>query len=194
MPFDPYGKGTFMSLGPHMINKSILKLKSPSGILTSTELEALNLLEKIIDNALYRIFTQIHISQLIHVDKDLIQSALNKNHVKQDLKEKYATDLFNFWRYKLGQKSVDFLITDKKTTKARYAIEIDGPSHNDPEQQEWDEIKDRCFKMAKIPLVRFKNQDVPKNASSEEVVEFKLELDKKLADADSAIKNFHRIT
>ncbi|MGQ3911419.1 DUF2726 domain-containing protein, partial [Enterobacter hormaechei] len=93
----------------------------------------------------------------------------------------------------LGFKSVDFLVCNKITTKVIYAIEIDDPSHIDPQRQQWDEIKNNIFKIAKIPLIRFSNEQINDIQGGKGFEEFKILVDTKVEESQCAIENFHKI-
>jgi very-short-patch-repair endonuclease len=60
----------------------------------------------------------------------------------------------------LGRKHVDFLIFDEKS-QIKYAIELDGPSHQNEWQQKLDRQKNTVFEAAGLPLLRFQNGDIP---------------------------------
>ncbi|QGZ96114.1 endonuclease domain-containing protein [Terricaulis silvestris] len=40
------------------------------------------------------------------------------------------------------------------------AIEVDGPSHDDPDQQKWDEMKEEYLRASGWQLLRIKNADI----------------------------------
>lgn len=178
-------------LGPDIFNKSILKLKRSDGVLTRTEIEALILLEKITNPATCRIFTQVHLLQIIDIGQKIIENTLNLNHVLKGRRERETYKLTEYWRHQLGHKSVDFLVCSKDTTNVCFGIEIDGHSHANPKQQEWDDIKDRCFKMAKIPLVRFLNKEISNVKGYVKTEDFKDLLKERIKESMIAIVDFH---
>ncbi|MCV3300863.1 DUF2726 domain-containing protein [Pantoea ananatis] len=192
MPFNPFGKGIFKMLGPDIQNKSILKLKRSNGILTATEIKALNLLEKVIDASSYRVFTQVHLMQIFDVDKEIIKEALQINHVLGKLKDPHEVKLVDYWHKQLGFKSVDFLVCNKETTQVGFCVEIDDPTHNDVQRQHWDEIKNTVFKIAKIPLLRFSNEQIKYFSDNKKYKEFRtlaiIEMDK----SKCSIVDFHK--
>lgn len=59
---------------------------------------------------------------------------------------------------RLRNKHVDFLITDQHY-RPLFGIELDGDSHNTPQQEHNDRVKDMVFRSAKMPLIRFKNSE-----------------------------------
>ncbi|EPR0416081.1 DUF2726 domain-containing protein [Enterobacter hormaechei] len=193
MHFDPFGKSIFKMLGPDIRNKSILKLKRVDGILTATEIEALNVLEKVFSTPSFRIFTQVHLLQIFDIDKNIIDNVLKGSHVLGDFKKRHEDNVVDYWHKQLGFKSVDFLVCNKITTKVIYAIEIDDPSHIDPQRQQWDEIKNNIFKIAKIPLIRFSNEQINDIQGGKGFEEFKILVDTKVEESQCAIENFHKI-
>lgn len=191
MPFNPFGEGIFKMLGPDIHNKSIIKLKRSKGILTATEIKALNLLEKAIDASSYRVFTQVHLMQIFDVDKDIIKEALQINHVLEKLKDSHEFKLVDYWHKQLGFKSVDFLVCNKKTTQVSFCVEIDDPTHNDVTRQQWDEIKNTVFKISKIPLLRFSNEEINYFSDNKKHNEFhELAIDK-MKKSKFSIVDFH---
>ncbi len=193
MPFDPLGNSIFKILGPDIRNKSILKLKRSDGILTATEIKALNLLEEVINTSKCRIFTQVHLLQIFDVDKQIINNELKVSHVLEQLKKIRENSLVDYWNKQLGFKSVDFLVCNKITTKIIFAIEIDDPSHNSLQRQKWDEIKNKIFKIAKVPLLRFSNEQITDVKDDKGVEEFKILLREKMEESQCAIVDLHEI-
>ncbi|MBF7818281.1 DUF2726 domain-containing protein [Klebsiella quasivariicola] len=192
MHFDPFGKSIFKMLGPDIQNKSILKLKRSDGILTATEIEALNLLEKVINASSFRIFTQVHLLQIFDIDKQVINNALKGSHVLEQLKQAHEDNLVDYWHKQLGFKSVDFLVCNKITTQVIFAIEIDDPSHIGLQRQQWDEIKNKIFKISKIPLLRFSNKQITDVKSDKAIEEFKKLVRKKMEESQCAIVDFYQ--
>ncbi|KDA94309.1 DUF2726 domain-containing protein [Pantoea agglomerans] len=191
MPFNPFGEGIFKMLGPEIHNKSIIKLKRSKGVLTETEIKALNLLEKIVKTSSYRIFTQVHLLQIFDVDKEIIKDALKINHVLEELKYPHEEKLVKYWRHQLGFKSVDFLVCNSITTQVIFGVEIDDPTHNDVQRKQWDEIKNTIFKGAKIPLLRFTNQQINYFSDNKKHKEFyELAIDK-MNESKCSIVDFH---
>lgn len=191
MPFNPFGKGIFKMLGPDIQNKKIIKLKRSKGILTATEIKALSLLEKIINTSSNRIFTQVHLLQIFDVDKEIIKNALKINHVLEDLKDPHEFKLVDYWKKQLGFKSVDFLVCNKKTTQVIFCVEIDDPTHNDVQRQQWDEIKNTVFQIAKIPLLRFSNEQINDFSDNKKHKKFLALARDKLDESQSLIVDFH---
>lgn len=57
----------------------------------------------------------------------------------------------------IDEKSVDFVLCDKRGVRIILAIECDDKTHNEPDRVERDRIVNDIFKQAKLPLVRISN-------------------------------------
>lgn len=55
---------------------------------------------------------------------------------------------------KVSQKHIDFILCDPKDFTVKLAIELDGSGHNELEQKEKDNFKDKILKTAGIPVLR----------------------------------------
>ena len=62
------------------------------------------------------------------------------------------------------QHSIDWYITDFYCPELKLAIELDGPIHDQVEQQEYDEIRNQLIKSHGIHIMRFKNQEIEQEA------------------------------
>jgi very-short-patch-repair endonuclease len=58
-----------------------------------------------------------------------------------------------------AQMHIDYLLVTRHDFKPVAGIELDGSSHQGKKQQERDQKKTAVFKAAKLPLLRFYNQD-----------------------------------
>jgi very-short-patch-repair endonuclease len=58
-------------------------------------------------------------------------------------------------QYPAGQWVVDFACP-----AIRLAIEVDGPSHDDPDQQTWDGMKEEYLRANNWRILRIKNADI----------------------------------
>lgn len=88
-------------------------------------------------------------------DKDYI--ICPKVRVWDIIKVKTRYDWFRpaslFWRTETSH--IDFVLIWKTDLQIRYAIELDDPSHESEKAHERDNVKDKLFFAAKIPLIRF---------------------------------------
>ena len=109
--------------------------RSKQYLLTKTEEKFLNGLEKYVGEK-YRVMCQVRLAELI--------SAGN-------YKEKGYRSRLN----KIQSKSIDFVITTKKT-KVVAAVELDDWTHNKPARRKRDEVVERILNSAGLPLIRFK--------------------------------------
>ena len=72
---------------------------------------------------------------------------------------KDAKDAENGQYNRYAQMHVDYLLVTQKEYKPVAGIELDGSSHQGKRQQERDQKKASVFKAAKLPLLRFYNQE-----------------------------------
>lgn len=99
------------------------------------------LLEKLIEAApALHVFCQVSMSQIFHIG--------NRRGSFQQLGE-------------IGRKSVDFLLCRKDDTSIVVAIELNGPTHDRPEQRKSDEKKRSALEEAGIPLIVFYPDNIP---------------------------------
>ena len=66
------------------------------------------------------------------------------------------------WRGALSRiqrKSVDYVICSRHELTPVCAVELDDPSHNEPDRAERDKLVEALFKEAGIPLIRIKTQE-----------------------------------
>jgi len=172
-------------------------LKRRAGLLVEKELKAFNYLAICIKDTM-TICPQVHLLQIFDFDKQellkLAATVVDIPREKEDEgnmlieqdnlsfetnKERGIRLVRDSWsKFGIGDKSVDFLVCDRKTFEILFAIEIDGDSHGTAEvestvvdierQKKWDSVKTNLFNAAKIPLLRVKNSDLavlPENTS-----------------------------
>ena len=160
MVFNPFGAGLAASLGPNGKKSCVIGPKRPSGLLTSVEVTALELIETLHPTDQYKIFTQVHVLQIFDIDSAELDKQFDSRFVLQEYREGITHHIKTAWNYEMGWKSIDFLICDKTTTRVLGGIEIDDPSHQDPDRQASDLVKNILFASAGVPLLRFTNADV----------------------------------
>ena len=107
-------------------------------VMTSAEVSFFKRLERVADGR-YHIFPQIHLSSLM----------INKTDGRY---HKAAFNKINSW-------SVDYVLCDKVTLKAVYAVELDDSFHDTAKGQRRDRIVEKIFADVQLPLVRFRNVD-----------------------------------
>ena len=61
------------------------------------------------------------------------------------------------------QHPIDFFIIDFYCAEARLLIEIDGTSHDEKEQQEYDRARTEYLEALEYKVIRFRNEDVRYN-------------------------------
>ena len=86
----------------------------------------------------YYVFPQVHLASLVD-EKIVGQSWLGA------------------FRH-IDEKSVDFVLCDRKDCAPKLAIELDDPSHLRPDRQERDREVERVLKSAGLPLLRLKGR------------------------------------
>jgi len=67
---------------------------------------------------------------------------------------------FNEWNNRINRMSLDFVIC-RKDASIVAAIELDDKSHEREERRTADAKKDKALKSANIPILRWKNQELP---------------------------------
>lgn len=95
-----------------------------------------------------------HLLQLLIIDQGFYVSI---NVRMEDIFENTRNSRF---KSLIGAKHIDFLIFDRES-QIKYAIELDGPSHQTKNQQGYDQEKNTVFRAAGLPLLRFQNGDIP---------------------------------
>jgi hypothetical protein len=58
---------------------------------------------------------------------------------------------------RINNKSVDYVLCDRTTLKAVYAVELDDPTHLTKKRQQRDAVVEQIFNEVQVPLVRFTN-------------------------------------
>lgn len=56
----------------------------------------------------------------------------------------------------ISQKHVDFVVVDKRSFEARVVVELDDASHRSSKAKDGDDVKNKAFAAAGIPLLRVK--------------------------------------
>ena len=111
-------------------------------LMTRTEAEFFTKLDQAVKERYY-VFPQVHLSALL------------------DHKIKGQDWRFAFRH--INGKSVDFVLCDRVTLRPTYAIELDDLTHAQSDRRKRDVEVERIFIEAHLPLVRFKNKDVPES-------------------------------
>lgn len=88
----------------------------------------------------YYIFPQMHLSSFL--DHKIV-----------------GQNWFGAFRH-IDEKSVDFVLCDKYTFLPILAVELDEKSHDQPARQERDREVERILDVAKMPLLRIRNEDI----------------------------------
>jgi len=112
------------------------KYKRKDCFLTPSEHKFFNVLMEAMGGD-YHIFPQLHLSAIV-----------DHKVPEQDYEKAF---------YHVNQKSVDFVLCDKKTLKPLLAIELDDPSHGRQERVQRDRTVESILKKASSPLLRLKN-------------------------------------
>ena len=86
---------------------------------------------------------------------------------------------YTFSKNKISQKHVDFVILAVPSGKVLVAFELDGTSHDTERQQVRDLEKDSIFRLAGLPLVRYKVAEKPDLVALKSLLEPYLGLVKK---------------
>ncbi len=102
--------------------------------MTSTETKFFELLKDAVGNE-YNIFPQIHLSAFLD----------------HEVGEQWWEGAFSH----VNQKSVDYLVCDKKHLKPLVAIELDDSSHNRKDRISRDRNVEQILEESNMPLVRF---------------------------------------
>jgi hypothetical protein len=64
------------------------------------------------------------------------------------------------WRNKIDRKSVDYVVCDAGTLRPRFAVELDGTSHDSSRRKERDSFVERALEAAGVKLVRVRRGKV----------------------------------
>lgn len=107
----------------------------PKWILTNNEKDAYKKIKEVTDEYGYTTFAKVRLFDLIEPK--------NRNPK---------------FRYKIQAKHVDFVICDKKLV-ARYIIELDDSSHNEPDRINRDEFVDSVLKATGYNVIHIKSID-----------------------------------
>lgn len=125
---------------------NIYNYTAKPSLMSPTEGEFFVKLEKAV-NERYYVFPQVHLSALL-------------DHKVKGQEWKYAFSHIN-------GKSVDYVLCDKETLRPSYAIELDDYTHDHEDRKTRDIEVERMFKVAGLPLVRFRDKDV----TSDEIIQ-----------------------
>ncbi len=79
-----------------------------------------------------------------------------------------GTEKPQVWRNKIDRKSVDYVVCDAGTLRPRFAVELDGSSHDSAKRLERDRFVERALEAAGVKLVRVERR---RNDSLEMVAE-----------------------
>ncbi|MEM1211799.1 MAG: DUF2726 domain-containing protein [Planctomycetota bacterium] len=60
------------------------------------------------------------------------------------------------WLNKINRKHIDFVLCDPATMEPKHAVELDDASHQKPDAQARDAVKDRALNAAGLELVRIR--------------------------------------
>jgi very-short-patch-repair endonuclease len=80
----------------------------------------------------------------------------------------------NKWLYKLGGKSIDYVVCRKKDASILFAVELDDSSHEREERREADHLKTAALEDAGIVLFRWNTKNLPEAAEVRETVKKRL--------------------
>ena len=107
-------------------------------LVTQSELSFFHTLLEVVHN-FYYVVPQVHLSSLL-------------NHKTWGQSWKGALS-------RIQRKSVDYVICSRKELTPVCAIELDDPSHSEPDRVERDKLVESIFEEAGIPLIRIKTQE-----------------------------------
>lgn len=110
-----------------------------TGLMTKTETDFFIKLHDAVGDRYY-VFPQVHLSALF-------------DHRIKGQEWKYA------FRH-INGKSVDYVLCDIDTLTPTYAVELDDPTHSQPDRVNRDGEVNRIFQEAKLPLIRIKNSGI----------------------------------
>ena len=124
---------------------NIYNYTAKPSLMSPTEGEFFVKLEKAVSERYY-VFPQVHLSALL-------------DHKVKGQEWKYAFSHIN-------GKSVDYILCDKETLRPSYAIELDDYTHDHEDRKTRDIEVERMFRVAGLPLVRFRDKSI----TSEEII------------------------
>lgn len=138
--------------------------------LSRNEIKLLTCLRDWLPN--FIISTQVHLLQLIKVEKDDIDDLFMKNYDYIFGDDTSKNREYAYWKIfnMVSLLSVDFVIIDLFGQPV-YAIELDGPEHGtDTSLIERDKIKNHVLNSINIPLLRIANAELAEKKSLEKKV------------------------
>ncbi|PKN02688.1 hypothetical protein CVU76_01460 [Candidatus Dojkabacteria bacterium HGW-Dojkabacteria-1] len=119
--------------------KKIYQYTRKKYLLTKAESDLFKTLNQLLDNRYY-IFPQIH-----------LDSILDNKVIGQDWKGALSH---------IQRKSIDYVICDKVYLSPLLAIELDDISHSRNDRRDRDNLVERIFQEANMPLLRIQSTDV----------------------------------
>jgi len=153
--------GVFIGITSYIFSNQrseILRLKldnqtysSRTKLLNSSEQFLYKLLEESTRNLPVFVFAQVDLASIINVTSE----AVDYYEALRDL-----------------DKSIDFLIVDKETTKPLLAIELDGPTHDQASRKIRDKFIERLFSDCEITFLVLRTNDLD---NSERVIKMVME-------------------
>ncbi len=123
-----------------VFKNNLYSYTTKSSLMTKAESDFFIKLERVVSER-YFVFPQVHLSSLL-------------DHKVKGQEWAYA------FRH-INGKSVDYVLCDRQTLQPTYAIELDDYTHDQSDRKRRDAEVERIFKEVGLPLVRFKNKDVP---------------------------------
>jgi len=191
------GRPYIDSLGAGRSEKRILELKRDGRLLEEKEMMAMQMLElsMLSEESLFKechIFSQVQLLQLFQLDRAALEENFEANNIEGMLRKKTPAKVAEHWKGEMGKKSVDLVVCIKKSSEILFAVEIDGVSHSEKRQMKSDEIKNFIFLSARVPLLRFSNQEIKymyEKMSDEKKIK---EIVGRYFDAVETIENFHK--
>ena len=162
MAFDPLGTLATQSLTSTARKSVLLKLKRPSGLMSSPEWMAFELLQKApsILNKGYLLFPQVHLMQVVQLDVAGLVVELARRNVWPQYIKTVEAQITKQWQFAVGWRSLDFLVCDGRGNVAG-AIEIDDERHGNVLSVDVsDTIKNIVFASIGKPLLRITNDEV----------------------------------
>ena len=164
MAFDPTGEHFAKELKKRGVEPSVVKRKRAAGLLTECEFRAYRVLQIVEETRDLAIFPQVHVLQLFDLDPDKLRELL-PNGVPKSLNSPLSAPALNRISFELRQawfawRSIDFVLCTKTSLQIAYGIEIDDPSHLEPQRAQSDEIKNGIFRAINVPLIRITNAEI----------------------------------
>ncbi len=118
--------------------KEIYPYQKKKYFLTPNERAFFEVLLQIVNDQ-YFVFPQVHIASVLEVIK--------------------GQPNFMAWFNKIIRKSFDFVIFDKQNLNALLAIELDDPSHNQPERRQRDSFVNEAVKASDLNILHIKPKE-----------------------------------